>query len=144
MEIRSRVARRAGRAFLLVAFLAMLGPRPAAFAKRKKAPPPPPDVSDHVRAVAQKLYGMALDDAEPITREIEKAVLSDLDAWADDRAPTDREMRRELERVSSKLHYPLIGESVLLAAAWQRGTLLCAGYSLGLTETNRVHVIAMF
>jgi len=144
MEIRSRVARRAGRAFLLVAFLAMLGPRPAAFAKRKKAPPPPPDVSDHVRAVAQKLYGMALDDAEPITREIEKAVLSDLDAWAADRAPTDVEMRRELERVFSKLHYPLIGEPVVLAAAWKSRTLLCAGYTLGWTETNKVNVLAMF
>jgi hypothetical protein len=145
MEIRECVGRRVGQAFLLGALIvAALGSRSAAFAKRKKAPPPPADVSDHVRDLAQKLYGMALDDAEPITDEIEKAVLSDLDAWAVNRVPTDVEMRRELERVFSKLHYPLIGDPVVLAAAWRGRTLLCAGYTLGWTDTNKVNVVAMF
>jgi len=124
--------------------LAALTACPMCFAKRKKPPPPPPDVSDHVRELAQKLYGMALDDAEPITGEIEKAVLSDLDAWAANRAPTDIEMRRELERVFSKLHYPLIGDPAVLAASWKGRTLLCAGYTLGWTDTNKVNVLAMF
>src|SRR6266568_4198192 len=124
--------------------LAALTACPMCFAKRKKPPPPPPDVSDHVRELAQKLYGMALDDAEPITGEIEKAVLSDLNAWAANRAPTDVEMRRELERVFSKLHYPLIGDPAVLAAAWNGRTLFCAGYTLGWTDTNKVNVLAMF
>lgn len=124
--------------------LAALISCPVGFAKRKKAAPPPPDVSDHVLQLGQKLYGMALDDAQPITDEIQKLVLGDLDAWSANRAPTDVETRRELERVFSKLHYPLVGDPVVLAAPWKGRTFLCAGYSLGWTDTNKVNALAIF
>jgi hypothetical protein len=117
---------------------------PSGFAKRKKAPPPPPDVSDQVLTLGRKLYGTAIDDAQPITDEIEKLVLADLDTWSANRTPSDIEMRRELERVFSKLHYPLVGEPAVLNAPWNGRTVLLAGYTLGWSDTNKVNVLAIF
>lgn len=136
---------RARRALLpaVLIFTALVA-APVGFAKRKKAPPPPPDVSDHVLELGRKLYGKAIDDAQPITDEIQKLVLADLDTWSANRAPTDVEMRRELERVFSKLHYPLVGDPVVLAAPWNGRTFVCAGYTLGWSDTNRVNVLAVF
>jgi hypothetical protein len=136
---------RASRALVpAVLILAALVVAPVCLAKRRKAPPPPPDVSDHVLELGRKLYGMAIDDARPITDEIQKLVLADLDAWSANRAPTAIEMRRELEHVFSKLHYPLVGEPAVFAAPWNGRTVLLAGYTLGWSETNKVNVLAIF
>jgi len=42
----------------------------------KQAPPPPPeDLPGHVNYLAQQLYGVMLEDATPITDQIQKLVL---------------------------------------------------------------------
>lgn len=61
---------------LIVAFGAV------AQAKRKKAPPPPPaDVPGHVNYLARELTGVQLDDAAPVTSQIQTLVFDDVERW---------------------------------------------------------------
>ncbi len=112
---------------------------------KKKAPPlPPADLSGHVNYLAQQLPGVMLEDATAITDEIQKLVLGDLQQWMADRAPSDVEVRRELEMAFSELHYPLFGRPATFAQSWKGQVVIGAGYTLGWSDYNRTNVIAIF
>jgi hypothetical protein len=131
--------------WLLIALVAaeMLGVG-AAKAGKKNPKPPPADLPGHVNYLAQQLYGVPLDEASSITGEIEKLVLDHLRQWMADRSPTDVEVRRELEAVFAKLHYPLFGQPAVFSRPWKGGTMIGAGYTLGWTDYDRTNVVALF
>ena len=113
-------------------------------AKKKTSPPPPADLPGHVNYLAQQLYGVMLEDATPITDEIQKLVLAQLQEWMLDRAPSDVEVRRELEMAFSGLHYPLFGQAAAFAQPWKDQVVIGAGYTLGWSNIDRTNVIAIF
>lgn len=141
---------------LYLCFLALLLSLNAglAFGKNKKAktlPPPPADLPGHVNYLARQLYGVPLDESEPITSQIQKLVIDHLQEWipghlsnpgAD--VPMDVQVRRELEASFSKLHYPLFGQAAVFVQPWRGATLIGAGYTLGWSDYDRVNVVALF
>jgi hypothetical protein len=126
---------------LLIAGVLAVG---VAEAKKKRALPPPPALPGHINSLAKRLPGVMLEDAGPITEEIQKLVVDHLVDWMANRTPTDVEVRRELESAFSLLHYPLFGQPAVFAEPWKSGTLIGAGYTLGWTDYDRQNVVAIF
>jgi len=111
---------------------------------KEKTPPPPADLPGHVNYLAQQLPGVMLEDATPITEQIQKLVLARLQDWMQDREPSDVEVRREVDMAFSELHYPLFGQGAAFAHSWKEQLLIGAGYTLGWTDYDRVNVVAIF
>ena len=78
---------------------------------QEKKPAPKPGLPDHVAALGRKLYGLDIDDAKPITDEIQKLVVGHLNTWFANRTPNIIEVRHELEQA------PRQGETLTQAAA---------------------------
>ena len=131
-------------ALLILALGLSLLPSLSAEAQKKKPPPPPTDLPGHVAYLGQQLPGVMLEDATGITDQIQKLVLSDLQEWIVDRAPSDVEVRRQLEMAFSKLHYPVFARPAAFAQAWKDQVIVGAGYTLGWTDYDRANVIAIF
>jgi hypothetical protein len=129
---------------LLLALALSLLVSAVAEAKKKTPPPPPADLPGHVNYLAQQLYGVMLDDATAVTDEIQKLVLAHLQQWMADRAPSDVEVRRQLEMAFSELHYPLFGQPAAFAQPWRGQIVIGAGYTLGWSDYDRANVIAIF
>ncbi len=138
------LSRRAKHALVLLAVAAGLLVGAAAEAQKKTPPPPPADLPGHVNYLAQQLPGVMLEDATPITDEIQKLVLAQLQEWIADRTPSDVEVRRELEMAFSELHYPLFGRAAAFARSWKGQLVIGAGYTQGWTDYDRTNVIAIF
>ena len=135
---------RAKYALLLLAAAVSLLVSASAAAKKKAAPPPPADLPGHVNYLAQQLPGVMLEDATPITAEIQKLVLDHLQEWMVDRSPSDVEVRRQLEMAFSGLHYPIFGQPAAFAQSWKGQVVIGAGYTLGWGEYDRTNVIEIF
>ena len=104
---------------------------------KKKAPPPPPTFPAQINDLAKQLPGVMLEDAGPITSQIQKLVVDHMSEWMANRTPTDVEVRRELENVFSLLHYPLEGLPAAFAQPWKGQIVIGAGYTLGWTDFDR-------
>ncbi len=115
-----------------------------AIAKRKAPPPPPTGLPARINDLAKQLPGVMLEDAGPITSQIQKLVTDHMAEWMADRTPTDVEVRRELENAFSLLHYPLEGVPAAFAQPWKGQTVIGAGYTLGWTDYDRQNVVAIF
>ncbi|MGA3325739.1 MAG: hypothetical protein ABSF45_14805 [Terriglobia bacterium] len=112
---------------------------------KKKAPPPPPTgVPARVNDLAKQLPGVMLEDAGPITDQIQKLVVDHMAEWMANRTPTDVETRRELENVFSLLHYPLVGLPAAFAQPWKGQMVVGAGYTFGWNDFDRQNVVAIF
>ena len=85
-----------------------------------------------------------LEDAGPITSQIQKLVVDHMSEWMANRTPTDVEMRRELESVFSLLHYPEVALPAAFALPWKGQIVIGAGYTLGWTDFDRQNVVAIF
>jgi hypothetical protein len=139
-----RFSKRAELGSLLLAVTLSLLVSAVAEAQKKKPPPPPADLPGHVNYLAQQLPGVMLEDATPITDEIQKLVLGQLQEWMAERTPSDVEVRRELEMAFSELHYPVFGQPAAFAQPWKGGVVIGAGYTLGWNDYDRTNVIAIF
>ena len=111
---------------------------------KKKAPPPPTGLPAQINALAKQLPGVILDDAAPITGQIQKLVVDHMAEWMANRTPTDVETRRELENVFSLLHYPLMGQPAAFAFPWKGQMVIGAGYTLGWNDFDHQNVVAIF
>jgi hypothetical protein len=129
---------------LLLALAPSLLANAVAQVKKKTPPPPPTDLPGHVSYLGQQLPGVMLDDATPITGEIQKLVLAHLQEWMADRMPSDVEVRRQLEMAFSELHYPVFGQPAAFARPWKGQVVIGAGYTLGWNDYDRTNVIAIF
>ena len=138
-----RLDRAAAVAIMLLAGLGVSSAQTAP-EKRITLPPPPADLPGHVNYLARQLYGVALDDSEPLTSQIEKLVLEHMGPWLSahppgsrigrrDRAsfPYDVQVRRELERVFGELQYPFDTRCAAFEKPFGTGELIGVGYSLG-------------
>lgn len=125
--------------------------------KKTKVAPPPPDLPGQVSYYARQLWGVPLDESEPITSKVQTLVLDHLQVWFANRKPGDSQqagseagypievrVRRELEHVFSQLHYPFFGQPSVFAASWKGTALIGAGYTLGWTDYDRANVVALF
>lgn len=141
--------------FLFV-FLATLMMAAGGVAAAKKKPPagPPTDLPGRVNYLAQKLYGVMVDDSGPVTTQIDKLVLSHLRNWMNVNLPknalptaglsADVLVRRELEADFGLLHYPLYAWPKTFAVVWKGAPLVGAGWTLGWTDQYRVNSVALF
>jgi len=111
---------------------------------KKKAPPPPAGLPGQINDLMKQLPGVMLDDAGPITSQIQKLVVDHMTEWMANRTPTDVEVRRELEGVFSILHYPLEGLPATFAQPWKGQTVIGAGYTIGWTDYDRQNAVAIF
>jgi hypothetical protein len=116
--------------------------------KRRSLPPPPTDLPGQIDYYARQLAGVPLDESAPLTEKIQKLVLDHLGEWFAQQPPSDVptgvQVRRELENVFSKLHYPFFGQPAVFTEPWKGGTLIGAGYTLGWTDYDRANVVALF
>jgi hypothetical protein len=111
---------------------------------KKKAPPPPAGLPEQINELAKQLPGVMLEDAGPITGQIQQLVVNHMSVWMANRTPTDVDTRRELEHVFSVLHYPLVGMPAAFAQPWKGQLIVGAGYTLGWTDFDRQNVVAIF
>lgn len=111
---------------------------------KKRVTPTPTGLPAQVNNLAKQLYGVMLEDAGPITAQIQKLVVDHMTEWMANRTPTDVEVRRELESVFSLLHYPLVGLPAAFAQPWKGQVVIGAGYTLGWTDFDRQNVVAIF
>ena len=111
---------------------------------RKQKAPPPPGLPDHISALGKKLYGLDIDEAKPITDEIQKLVVGHLNTWIANRSPNIVELRYELEQAFSKLQYPAVGTPSIFIAPWKNVELIGAGYTLGWSNIWRVNALVIY
>jgi hypothetical protein len=111
---------------------------------KKRAAPPPTGLPGRINELAKQLPGVMLEDAGPITGQIQKLVVDHMSEWMANRTPSDVEVRREMEDVFSLLHYPLVGQPAAFAHSWKDQTVIGAGYTLGWTDYDRQNVLAIF
>jgi len=146
---RASPVRRGLRIFVaLLALVMVLAPTGARARKKKPKDQPPPvsDLPNYLSYLAWKLRGVHIDDAQPITSEIQKLALEDLEQWfAKSPEPrTDVDARRELDRIFYNLRYPTSAVPACFDRPWKGAILVGAGYTLGWTNYNRVNVFALF
>jgi hypothetical protein len=111
---------------------------------RKKEPAPKPGLPDHVAALGKKLYGLDIEDAKPVTDEIQQLVVGHMNSWIANRTPDLVEVRHELEQTFSKLEYPAEGTASVFIAPWKDVKLIGAGYTLGWSDIWRINVLVIY
>ena len=129
---------------LFLAAALSLSVKAQAQAQQQPAPLTPTEIPGRVNQLAQQLYGVMLEDATPITDQIQKLVVDRLQEWMMDRTPSDVEVRREVDMAFSELHYPLFGQGAAFAQPWKDQVVIGAGYTLGWSNIDRTNVIAIF
>ena len=113
----------------MLALIAVLLGVGTAAGKKKVQPPTPTGLPARVNDLGKQLFGVMLEDAGPITSQIQKLVVDHMAEWMADRTPTDVETRRELESVFSLMHYPLEGLPAAFAQPWKGQMVFGAGYT---------------
>lgn len=111
---------------------------------RKKQAKPEPGLPDHISSLGKKLYGVDIEDAEPVTDEIQKLVVDHLNTWIANRSPNIIEVRNELEQTFSKLESPANGTPSIFIAPWKNVNLIGAGYTLGWSDIWRINVLVIY
>lgn len=111
--------------------------------RKKKPPAPPADLPGHVSYLASQLYGLDLEDAENITSQIQQLLVSHLEQWVANRAPSDVEVRKEIERAFSELHYPAVANAAAFEAPWKGEELIAAGYTLAWSDIWKTNVVVL-
>jgi len=159
MAFMSRISTRGLRSFapacrrwLIPPILAVLAAGVAAFAHQKSEPPA--DVAGQIAHLGQQLWGVPLDESEPLTSQIEKLVLDYTNQWLaahpPDAHPAPGEttyvlkVRREIESLFEGLHSPVYATGNTFVQPYNGGQLLAAGYTLGWSDFDRVNVIALY
>ncbi len=146
---RARTRRVVAALFCLLAIAA--GP---AWARKKKPAKqgPPPDLPGHVEYLARQLYGLHMDESAELTGEIQKLVLQDFQNFlpahlyvhSDKAVPYDVTVRRELERIFAKVHYPIYALPAAFAQPWNGRMVVGVGYTLGWSDYDRANTLALF
>lgn len=146
--------RAVARPLVVLVVLALISPSVAGARKKKK--PPPPTLADQVNSLARQLYGVPLDESQPLTDQIQKLVLDHMSQWLPAHPPTaeslepaagapyDVQVRRELESVFALLHYPIYALAATFAQPWGKEELVGVGYTLGWSDYDRANVVALF
>jgi len=137
---------------LILLIVALLAAPPAALGKKKK--PQPTDLPTRIASIAQQLWGVPLDESQPLTSQVEKLVLDHMNQWFASHPPQGQpssgnepyavEVRREIEDLFADLHNPLYANVNTFEQPFADGRLLAAGYTLGWSDFDRANVIALY
>jgi hypothetical protein len=137
---------------VILAALGLLASAPATFAKKKKQEPA--DLPTRIAAIAQQLWGVPLDESQPLTSQVEKLVLDHMNQWFASHPPGEQagagnepyavQVRREIEGLFADLHNPLYANVNTFERPFGDGQLLAAGYTLGWSDFDRANVIALY
>ena len=111
---------------------------------RKKQAKPQPGLPDHISSLGKRLYGLDIEEAKPVTDEIQTLVVDHLNTWIANRSPNIIEVRNELEQAFSKLESPANGTPSIFIAPWKNVNLIGAGYTLGWSNIWRVNVLVIY
>ncbi|HEX5412339.1 MAG TPA: hypothetical protein VFZ27_10815 [Terriglobia bacterium] len=111
---------------------------------REKEAKAKPGLPEQISSLGKKLYGLDIEDAKPVTDEIQKLVVGHLNAWIANRTPSIIEVRHELEQTFSKLEYPALGTPAIFTAPWKSVNLIGAGYTLGWSNIWRINVLVIY
>ena len=132
----------------LFALAVLLCPVAQAQGEQKDPPAPSANLPERAGNLAKQLYGLPLDESGPITSQIQDLVLMHVQQWLVDQsnkgAPTDVDVRRELERVFAQVQYPIYAWPAVFLRPWKQATLYGVGYTLGWSDYDRSNVIALF
>jgi hypothetical protein len=132
----------------LFALAVLFCPVAQAQGEQKDPPAPAANLPERAGNLAKQLYGMPLDESGPITGQIQDLVLTHVQQWLGDQsskgAPTDVDIRRELERVFAQVQYPIYAWPAVFVRSWKQATLYGIGYTLGWSDYDRSNVIALF
>jgi hypothetical protein len=138
---------------MLMGALLLLMPGPA-WARKKKAQPltPAEAFAQRIAGLAQQLVGLHLDESGPLTTQVQKLVLDDMQDWLNQHPPSDKptpvpyqvDVRRELESDFSKVRFPVYAWPATFAEPWKDHLLIGVGYTLGWKTFDRVNVLALF
>lgn len=139
----------------LICAAAIFPASPALFARvrqEKSSPAASESLPIRVRSLVRQLYGVDLYASGPVTKQVQNLVIGSLTQWMaangfesdNTNYPLDVRVRIELGKAFSKLHYPFYGTPVVFARPWENGELICAGYTLGWSQFERVNVLALY
>jgi len=120
--------------------------------KKPKKPAPPADLAGHVNYLALQLYGLHLDESGPLASEIQNMVLDHFRDWLAQHPASQSPkampyvvlVRGEMENVFSKLRHPVYADPAVFTRPWKDRVLICVGYTLGWSDTDRVNTLALF
>ena len=152
IEMREIVRKTSRLCLVILAATAFLAAASAAFAKEKKHRPA--DLPTQIASIAQQLWGVPLDESQPLTSQVEKLVLDHMNQWFASHPPEGQpapgnepyavEVRREIEGLFADLHHPLYASANTFQQPFGGGQILAAGYTLGWSDFDRANVIALY
>ncbi len=124
--------------------------------KKPKKAPPPDDLPTQVSKLAHQLWGVPLDESEPLTSQIEKLVLDHMTQWinahppesdsagkAED-LPYNEKLRHEVESVFVKVRNPNSATASTFLESLGGKPVVGVGYTLGWSEFDRANVLAIY
>jgi hypothetical protein len=141
----------------LVAVAAMMlacGAPVSAAAKKSKKAPPPDDLPTQISKIARQLWGVSLDESEPLTSQVQKLVLDHMTQWVNAHPPGDAagdvggsynlKLRYELESLFAELRPPIYASVATFDQDLAGKPVLGVGYTLGWSDFDRANVLAIF
>lgn len=138
---------------LILLVVVLLAVTAIAIAKKKKQQQPT-DLPSRIASIAQQLWGVPLDESEPLTSQVEKLVLDHMSQWFASNPPPAQTppggtpyavtVRRQIEDLFGGLHSPVYANANTFERPFGDGQLLLAGYTLGWSDFDRVNVVALY
>jgi hypothetical protein len=122
------------------------------FGQNKGTQAPPSDLPGRLEELGRQLLVTPLDESDPLTSQVQELVLNDVENWmsrnppapSPEGSPYDVRVRKEMEFVFSKLHYPVFGQPRVLSLPWKGGHITICGYTLGWSDSDRANVVAVY
>lgn len=124
--------------------------------KKHKKAPPPDDLPTQVNKVARQLWGVPLDESEPLTSQVQKLVLDHMTQWINAHPPVadavgtagdipyNEKLRHEVESAFADLRHPLYASGSTFNQSLAGKGVVGVGYTLGWSDFDRANVIAVF
>jgi hypothetical protein len=122
--------------------------------KKSKKAPPPDDLPTQISKIARQLWGVSLDESEPLTSQVQKLVLDHTSQWINAHPPGDTagdaggsynlKLRYELESLFSDLRPPIYASVATFDQVLASKPVLGVGYTLGWSDFDRANVLAIF
>ena len=142
--------------FSAVAFVLLVFALATSAAAKKKKPAPPDDLPTQVSKLAHQLWGVPLDESEPLTSQIQKLVLDHMAQWISAHPPEPdptvkagdlpykEKLRHEVESVFAGLRNPNYATASTFLQSLGGKPVVGVGYTLGWSQFDRTNVVAIY
>ncbi len=124
--------------------------------RKHKKPPPPDDLPTQVSKLARQLWGVPLDESEPLTSQVQKLVLDHMTQWINAHPPDadatvkagavpyKETLRHEVESVFAKVRNPNYAIASTFLQSLGGKPVVGVGYTLGWSDFDRANVLAIY